>query len=58
MYVKDVTVKNQVGLIMKGVADWGAYAQSVLGVLLIVLAIVLAIEGIQTIFGKKAKKAA
>lgn len=53
-----VTVKNQVGLIMKGVADWGAYAQSVLGVLLIVLAVVLAIEGIQTIFGKKAKKAA
>ncbi|MGN0515297.1 MAG: carbon starvation protein A [Lachnospiraceae bacterium] len=47
------TVKNQVGMIIAKTGDWGAYAQTILGVLLIVLAIVLAIEGIQTIFFKK-----
>ncbi|MBQ8800705.1 MAG: carbon starvation protein A, partial [Clostridium sp.] len=48
-----INTKTQVGLIQKGGADWGPYVQAVVGVLLIVLAIVLAIEGIQTIFGKK-----
>ncbi len=35
--------------------DWGTYAQAVLGALLFVLAIVLAVEGCMTIFGKKKK---
>ena len=48
-----VTVKNQIGIITAGGADWGPYAQAVLAVLLIALAIVLVIEGIQTLFGKK-----
>lgn len=48
-----VTVKNQVGMIMAGGADWGPYAQSILAVLLIVLAIILVIEGIQILSGKK-----
>lgn len=48
-----VTVKNQIGIISAGGADWGPYAQTVLAILLIVLAVVLVIEGIQTLFGKK-----
>ena len=50
-----LTVKNQVGMIMAGGADWGPWAQSILGVLLIALAIVLVIEGVQTL--KNPKKA-
>lgn len=46
-------VKNQLGLISAGGADWGPYAQVVFGVLLIILAIVLVIEGIQTLAKKK-----
>ena len=52
-----ITVKNQVGIISAGSADWGAYAQVILAVLLIVLAVVLVIEGIQTLFGGKKKTA-
>lgn len=48
-----VTVKNQVGIITAGGADWGPYAQAVLAVLLIVLAVILVIEGIQILTGKK-----
>ncbi len=51
-----VTVKNQIGIISAGGADWGPYAQAILAVILIVLAIVLVIEGIQTL--SKQKKAA
>ena len=40
---------------MAGSADWGPYAQTILAALLIVLAIVLVIEGIQTLFGKNKK---
>lgn len=47
-----LTVKNQLGMISAGGADWGPYAQVVFGVLLILLAIVLVIEGIQTLKGK------
>jgi carbon starvation protein len=50
-----LTIKNQLGLISAGTADWGAYAQSIIGALLIVLAIVLVIEGIQTLTGKNKK---
>ena len=48
-----INTKTQIGLISAGGADWGPYVQAIFGVLLVVLAIVLAIEGVQTIFGKK-----
>ena len=48
---------QQVGKITAGGADWGPYVQVILGVLLVVLAIVLAIEGISTI-SKQRKTAA
>ncbi len=51
-------VKNQIGIVMKGGADWGPYAQIIFGVLLIILAIVLAVEGIQTMSKKRKQKAA
>ena len=44
-----LTVKNQIGIIAAGGADWGPYAQAILGVLLVVLAVVLVIEGVKTI---------
>ena len=52
-----INTKTQMGLISAGGADWGPYVQAVLGVLLIVLAVVLSIEGVQTIFGGKKKAA-
>ena len=52
-----LTVKNQVGMIVAGGADWGPYAQTIFGILLIVLAVVLVIEGIQTLKNQKSKKA-
>ncbi|MDE5717690.1 MAG: carbon starvation protein A, partial [Lachnospiraceae bacterium] len=48
-----VTVKNQLGIISAGGADWGPYAQAILAVILIILAVVLVIEGIQTISRQK-----
>jgi carbon starvation protein len=53
-----LTVKAQITAISKGGADWGPYAQTVLGILLIVLAVILVIEGIQTLTGKNKKAAA
>jgi len=51
------TVTAKIGDIAAGkAADWGPYAQAILGILLFVLAIVLAWEGVQTIFFKKNKK--
>nr|WP_325211991.1 carbon starvation protein A [uncultured Oscillibacter sp.] len=44
-----VNTKAQIGLISAGGADWGPYVQAILGVLLIVLAVILAIEGCMTI---------
>ncbi len=52
-----LTVKNQIGKIVAGTGDWGAWAQTILAVLLIVLAVVLAIEGIQTLTKRKEKTA-
>ena len=46
-------VKNQIGIIAAGTGNWGPYAQVIFGILLIVLAIVLAIEGAQTLSHKK-----
>ncbi len=51
-------VKNQIGIIAAGGADWGPYAQVLFSILLIALSIVLVIEGVQTLFSKKNKKAA
>ena len=48
-----INTNTQIGLIKAGGADWGPYVQAVVGVLLVVLALVLAIEGVITIFGKK-----
>ena len=53
-----INTKTQIGLITAGGADWGPYVQVVVGVLLVVLAVVLAIEGVQTIFFGGKKKAA
>ena len=56
------TVTNRIGQITSdnpevlAKVDWGTYAQAILGSLLFVLAIVLAVEGCMTIFGKKNKK--
>ena len=52
-----INTKNQFAAIAAGGADWGPWAQAILGVLLIVLAIVLAVEGVITIFFKKKKAA-
>ncbi len=48
-----INTKNQVALISAGGADWGPYVQAILGILLVVLAVILAIEGIATIAKKK-----
>ena len=48
-----INTKTQIGAITAGGADWGPYVQAIVGVLLVVLALVLAVEGVQTIFGKK-----
>ena len=50
-----INTVQQIGLITKGGADWGPYVQVVLGVLLVVLAVVLAVEGISTIANQKKK---
>ena len=50
-----LTIKNQIGIIVKGGADWGPWAQAIIGALLVVLAIFLVIEGWDTLFGKKKK---
>ena len=52
-----INTKTQIGLITAGGADWGPYVQAVVGVLLVVMALVLAVEGVQTIFGGKKKAA-
>lgn len=52
-----LTVKNQIGIIAAGGADWGPYVQTILGILLIGLALVLVVEGVQTLSKQKAGKA-
>ena len=41
-----------------GGADWVPYAQIIFSVLLSVLAVVLAVEGVQTVFKSRKQKAA
>ena len=48
-----INTKSQIALITAGGADWGPWVQAILGVLLIVLAVVLAIEGVSTIAKQK-----
>ena len=50
-----INTKSQIAAIAAGGADWGPWAQAILGILLMVLAVVLAVEGVQTIFFKKKK---
>ena len=52
-----INTKTQFAAIAAGGADWGPWVQAILGVLLIILAIVLAVEGVVTIFFKKNKAA-
>jgi len=51
-----INTLKQVKLIAAGGADWGPYVQTIFGVLLVVLAVVLTIEGIVTL-SKQSKKA-
>ena len=53
-----INTKTQIGLITKGGADWGPYVQAILGVLLVILAVVLAVEGISTLSKQAKAKAA
>ena len=48
-----INTTTQLAAIAKGGADWGPWAQVILGVLLIVLAVVLAIEGVVTIYKQR-----
>ena len=50
-----IIVRNQILIIQAGGADWGPYAQVIIAVLLIILAIVLVIEGVSTIKKQFAK---
>ena len=53
-----LNAKAQMAAISAGGADWGPYVQVVLSVLLIVLSVVLAVEGITTIKNAGKKQAA
>ena len=53
-----INTVNQCKLIAAGGADWGPWAQAIIGVLLVVLSVVLAIEGVQTMLSKKNKAVA
>ena len=44
-----IIIKNQLNVIAAGGADWGPYAQVIIGGLLAVLAVILVIEGISTL---------
>ena len=50
-----LTIKNQIGIIAAGGADWGPWVQVIVGILLVVLAVVLAIEGVMELANDKKK---
>ena len=52
-----INTKDQFVKIAAGGADWGPWAQAIIGILLIVLAVVLAVEGVTTIVNQKKNKA-
>ena len=51
-----LNTKEQLVLISAGGAAWGSYVQAIFGVLLVVLAVVLAIEGVVTISHQRKNK--
>ena len=53
-----INTKTQFAAIAAGGADWGPWVQAIVGILLVVLAIVLAVEGTQTILKQRKEKAA
>ena len=57
IYSLYLNTMSQLGAIQAGGADWGPYAQVFFGVLLIVLAVVLAVEGFVTLTKKKQPQA-
>ena len=52
-----INTKNQLSAISAGGADWGPWAQAIIGVLLIVLALALAVEGYGVLTGKTKEEA-
>ena len=50
-----INTKTQIAAITAGGADWGPWAQAIIGILLVVLAVILAIEGVQTTVSAKKK---
>ncbi|MBQ9333686.1 MAG: carbon starvation protein A [Lachnospiraceae bacterium] len=50
-----INTKDQFAVIAGGEADWGPWVQAIVGILLIVLAIILAIEGVQHLMKPRAK---
>lgn len=50
-----INTMQQFAKISAGGADWGPYVQCILGVLLVVLALILAVEGYQTLTAKDEK---
>lgn len=53
-----LNTKAQITAIIAGGADWGPWVQTIFGILLIVLSLVLAVEGVNTIIKPKKNKAA
>ena len=52
-----LNTKEQLTVILSGGADWGPYVQVFFGVMLMLLAVVLAVEGVVTLSRKKRPKA-
>jgi len=48
-----INTKTQIKAIAAGGADWGPWAQAIIGILLVVLAVVLAIEGVKELSNDK-----
>ena len=58
LYSLFLTVKTQITTISAGeAADWGPYGQAIIGVLLMILAVVLVVEGIKELSNDKKKTA-
>ena len=51
-----INTKTQLAQITVGGADWGPYVQVIVGVLLIILAIILTVEGVVTLLNQRKKK--
>ena len=52
-----IIIYNEVNIIAAGGADWGPYAQVIIGSLLTILSVVLVIEGVTTLRGNKKTQA-